>query len=77
MDSTEERTLARQALDSLTDKERAVLQLRADGLDYTAISNALNIARTSVGTTLAEARRVLSERYLKCKNQQESRAHVG
>lgn len=77
MDSSQDRTLARQALDALPERQRAALQLRAEGMDYNALSSALNIARTSVGSTLAQARCGLSERYSKCKKQWESRAFVG
>jgi RNA polymerase sigma-70 factor (ECF subfamily) len=54
---------ARRALDSLAEKDRQALLLKAEGLDYEEIATVLEIEKTSVGTTLSRARRRLAETY--------------
>ncbi len=54
---------ARRALDTLAERDRQALLLRAEGLDYPEISEILGIAVGSVGTTLSRARRRLAESY--------------
>lgn len=55
--------MARRAVDSLAERERVALLMRAEGLNYDEIAWAMPAARTSVGTILARARRRLSEKY--------------
>ncbi len=54
---------ARRALDSLAERDRQALLLKAEGLDYREIAEVLEIEKTSVGTTLSRARRRLAETY--------------
>ena len=59
----QEAAIARKALDQLTERDREALLMREEGLDYTEIANALELSVSSVGTTLARARRRLVEAY--------------
>lgn len=63
---------ARRALDSIAEKDRQALLLKAEGLNYDEIATVLEIEKTSVGTTLSRARRRLAETYdaLRLKNRQ-------
>ena len=63
LERDEERAFARRAVDALAEKDRLALLMREEGLDYDEIAAALDIARTSVGTTLSRARRRLAEHY--------------
>ncbi|MEA3247340.1 MAG: sigma-70 family RNA polymerase sigma factor [Gemmatimonadota bacterium] len=54
---------ARKALDSLGERDRQALLLKAEGLNYDEIADVLEIEKTSVGTTLSRARRRLAESY--------------
>jgi RNA polymerase sigma-70 factor (ECF subfamily) len=63
IERAEERALARKALDALTERDREALLMKEEGLDYTEIAAALDLSITSVGTTLARARRRLVEAY--------------
>src|SRR5829696_3573682 len=63
LERAEEAALARKALDMLTERDREALLMREEGLDYTEIAGALELSLTSVGTTLARARRRLVEAY--------------
>ncbi|MCC7194691.1 MAG: sigma-70 family RNA polymerase sigma factor [Gemmatimonadaceae bacterium] len=54
---------ARRALDSLGERDRKALLLKAEGLDYGEIATVLEIEKASVGTTLSRARRRLAETY--------------
>lgn len=58
-----ETACARQALESLGERDRQALLLKAEGLDYDEIAAVLEIEKTSVGTTLSRARRRLAETY--------------
>ena len=58
-----EAALARQALESLVEKDRLALLMREEGLNYEEIAAALDLSVGSVGTTLARARRRLAETY--------------
>lgn len=58
-----EAALARQALESLVEKDRLALLMREEGLNYEEIAAALELSVGSVGTTLARARRRLAETY--------------
>ena len=59
----EERAMARQAVDSLAERDRDALLMREEGLSYDEIANALDLSVGSVGTTLSRARRRLMEAY--------------
>lgn len=63
IERAEERALARKALDALTERDREALLMKEEGLDYNEIAAALELSITSVGTTLARARRRLVEAY--------------
>jgi RNA polymerase sigma factor (sigma-70 family) len=52
----EDRGRARAALDRLPQRERDLLLLRAEGLSYRELADALGIAEASVGTLLARAK---------------------
>lgn len=53
----------RQALDRLTERDREVLLLKAEGFDYDEIAATTGLAKGAIGTTLARARRRLVEAY--------------
>lgn len=60
----EERTQAvRAALEELTERDREVLLLKAEGFNYDEIAATLGLAKGAIGTTLARARRRLVEAY--------------
>jgi RNA polymerase sigma-70 factor (ECF subfamily) len=60
----EERTRSvRAALDELTERDREVLLLKAEGFNYDEIAATLGLAKGAIGTTLARARRRLVEAY--------------
>jgi RNA polymerase sigma-70 factor (ECF subfamily) len=59
----EERALARQALETLAERDRDALLMREEGLTYEEIAAALELSVGSVGTTLSRARRRLTESY--------------
>ena len=63
IDTAHERALARRAVDGLAEKDRLALLMREEGLNYTEIAEALQLSVGSVGTTLARARRRLTESY--------------
>lgn len=56
-------TQVRAALDQLGERDREALLLNAEGLSYDDIAATLGLARGSIGTTLARARRRLVEAY--------------
>lgn len=58
-----ERALARKAVDALAERDRLALLMREEGLSYPEIAEALALSVGSVGTTLARARRRLTESY--------------
>ena len=58
-----ETALARRALESLGERDRQALLLKAEGLNYDEISEVLQIEKASVGTTLSRARRRLADTY--------------
>jgi RNA polymerase sigma-70 factor, ECF subfamily len=72
----ESRAMARQAIDALAEKDRLALLMREEGLDYDESAAALDIARSSVGTTLSRARRRLAEHYDALERRDEGRDHV-
>jgi RNA polymerase sigma-70 factor (ECF subfamily) len=53
----------RAALNTLTERDREVLLLQAEGLNYDEIAQSTGLARGAIGTTLARARRRLVEAY--------------
>ena len=53
----------REALATLTEKDREALLLKAEGFGYAEIAAALGLAPGAVGTTLSRARRRLVEAY--------------
>ncbi len=55
--------LVRRALDQLTERDREVLLLKAEGFDYDEIAATAGLAKGAIGTTLARARRRLVEAY--------------
>jgi len=63
IEQDEQRKLVHAALDQLTEQDRAALLMKAEGLNYDEIAVALGLAKGSIGTTLARARRRLVEAY--------------
>jgi RNA polymerase sigma-70 factor, ECF subfamily len=63
IERAQEAAVARKALEMLTERDREALLMREEGLDYNEIAAALSLSVTSVGTTLARARRRLVEAY--------------
>jgi RNA polymerase sigma-70 factor (ECF subfamily) len=59
LERAQEAAMARRAVDALVERDRLALLMREEGLSYDEISVALDIAVTSVGTTLSRARRRL------------------
>lgn len=53
----------RDALDTLTERDREALLLKAEGFSYDDIAATLGLAPGAIGTTLARARRRLVEAY--------------
>ncbi len=65
----------RSALDTLSDRDREALLLKAEGFNYEEIAATLGLARGAVGTTLARARRKLVEAY-RARHGEEGEHHV-
>ncbi len=63
LDRGERIARVRSALDTLTERDREALLLKAEGFDYEDIAATLGLARGAVGTTLSRARRRLVEAY--------------
>jgi RNA polymerase sigma-70 factor (ECF subfamily) len=63
LDRSERIALVRAALDSLTERDREALLLKAEGFNYDEIAATLGLARGAIGTTLARARKRLVEAY--------------
>jgi RNA polymerase sigma-70 factor (ECF subfamily) len=59
----DDKARVRRALDTLTERDREVLLLKAEGFDYDEIAQATGLARGAIGTTLARARKRLVEAY--------------
>lgn len=53
----------RAALAELTEQDRSVLLMKAEGLSYDEIAAATGLAKGAIGTTLARARKRLVETY--------------
>jgi RNA polymerase sigma-70 factor (ECF subfamily) len=73
LERSQERALARKAIDALTERDREALLMREEGLDYKEIAEALELSLASVGTTLSRARRRLVEVYEELKKAGERR----
>lgn len=63
LERAERRRAARQALESLGERDREVLLLWHGGLGYGEIAEQTGLSVGSIGTTLARARRRLAEAY--------------
>ena len=63
LDRGERIARVRAALDTLTERDREALLLKAEGFNYEEIAATLGLARGAIGTTLARARRRLVEAY--------------
>jgi len=59
MDRGERIARVRSALDTLTERDREALLLKAEGFSYDEIATTVGLARGAIGTTLARARRRL------------------
>ena len=76
-ESAHEAAMARQALETLVEKDRLALLMREEGLNYEEIAAALELSVGSVGTTLARARRRLAEAYESLQSLEERRSAGG
>lgn len=63
LEANERRLMVHGALDELSETDRSVLLMQAEGLSYDEIATGLGLAKGSIGTTLARARRRLVEAY--------------
>ena len=63
MDRNDRIARVRVALDVLVERDREALLLKAEGFSYDEIAATLGLARGAVGTTLARARRRLTEAF--------------
>jgi RNA polymerase sigma-70 factor (ECF subfamily) len=61
--TTSERVRVRTALDRLSERERGLLLLRAEGYSYRDIAVALSLTESSIGTLLARARAAFKKSY--------------
>jgi RNA polymerase sigma-70 factor, ECF subfamily len=73
LERAQEAALARKAIDALAERDRFALLMREEGLDYSEIAEALELAHGSVGTTLSRARRRLVESYEALQKDREER----
>jgi RNA polymerase sigma-70 factor (ECF subfamily) len=73
LERAQEAALARKAIDALAERDRFALLMREEGLDYSEIAEALELAHGSVGTTLSRARRRLVESYEALQKEREER----
>jgi RNA polymerase sigma-70 factor (ECF subfamily) len=74
MERAQDAAFARKAVDALVERDRLALLMREEGLDYTEIAEALGLSVGSVGTTLARARRRLTEIYESMQRESSRRA---
>jgi RNA polymerase sigma-70 factor, ECF subfamily len=63
LERSQERSMARRAVEAIPERDRLALLMREEGLRYDEIAEALRLSPGSVGTTLARARRRLVEAY--------------
>lgn len=61
---SDERAAVRAVLEQLPEKQRSCLLLRHAGFSYAEIAETLDLATSSVGTTLARAERAFKDAYL-------------
>lgn len=59
----EVRARVRRSVDAMSDREKSLLLLRAEGFSYREIAHALELHEGSVGTLLARAQRSFREKY--------------
>lgn len=59
----DERDRVRAAIDRLTERERQILLLRAEGYGYRDLAAALDLNEASIGTFLARAKRAFRDAY--------------
>jgi len=72
LEARERRTKVRQALESLSERDREALLLCDAGLSYTEIAEATGLSPGAVGTTLSRARRKLAAAYNAAAGDEES-----
>ena len=63
LEADEQVTAVRAALATLDEQDRSALLLKAEGFSYDDIAAALGLAKGSIGTTLARARKRLVEAF--------------
>lgn len=63
VEAADERVQVRAAIDRLSERERQILLLRAEGYGYRDLAAALNLNEASIGTFLARAKRAFREAY--------------
>lgn len=63
MEADMDRRTVRAALDKILERDRNLLLLRAEGLSYRELAQALGLNEASVGTLLARAKRSFQEAY--------------
>jgi RNA polymerase sigma-70 factor (ECF subfamily) len=63
LEESERAAAVRAALDTMGEKDREALLLKAEGFSYDEIATALGLAKGAVGTTLARARKKLVEAF--------------
>ena len=63
VDSAESARRVRAAIERLSERDRSMLLLRAEGYSYRDIASALELRETSMGTLLARAKRAFREAY--------------
>ena len=63
LDRSDRAAAVRTALDTLSERDRNALLLKAEGFSYDDIATTLGLARSAIGTTLSRARQRLVEAY--------------
>jgi RNA polymerase sigma factor (sigma-70 family) len=74
LERTEKIERVRRALDTLTDRDREALLLKAEGFSYDDIAETLGLAKGAIGTTLGRARRRLAKAYRASEEEREADA---
>jgi RNA polymerase sigma-70 factor (ECF subfamily) len=72
LDRDDDVARVRRALDTLAERDREALLLKAEGFNYDEIAATLGLAKGAIGTTLSRARRRLVEAY----REEEGQRHV-
>jgi RNA polymerase sigma-70 factor (ECF subfamily) len=62
-EAADERDRVRAAIDRLSERERQILLLRAEGYGYRDLAEVLDLNEASIGTFLARAKRAFREAY--------------